>query len=80
MQRDFPQIYDDLLVKRNTNWMPHIKAMFKTVPIEFVLVGALHLAGDHSILKMLAEQGYQIEKLEKKRNITTGLKEISPNG
>ena len=63
MQRDFPQIYEDLLVKRNNNWMPQIREMFKTDEVEFVLVGALHLAGDHSVLKMLADEGYKVEKL-----------------
>lgn len=63
MQRDFPQIYEDLLVVRNTQWLPQLKKMLITPEVEFVLVGALHLSGDHSILKMLNDSGYKVEKI-----------------
>ena len=63
MQRDFPQIYDDLLVVRNNNWLPQIKKMLVTPEVEFILVGALHLSGDHSVLKMLSDAGYKIKQL-----------------
>lgn len=63
MQRDFPQIYEDLLVVRNTHWLPQLKKMLITPEVEFVLVGALHLSGDHSILKMLNDSGYKVEKI-----------------
>ena len=44
MQRDFPDIYHDLLTKRNSNWLPQIKQMLENEEVELVLVGALHLA------------------------------------
>ncbi|MDM7860272.1 TraB/GumN family protein [Alteromonas sp. ASW11-36] len=63
MKRDFPAVYKDLLVERNHNWIPQIKAMFNTPEIEFVLVGTLHLAGPDSVLTMLEQAGYTVEKL-----------------
>ena len=63
MKRDFPAVYQDLLVSRNNNWIPHIKAMFNTPEVEFVLVGTLHLAGPESVLTILEKDGYTIEKL-----------------
>ncbi|MFQ3191197.1 MAG: hypothetical protein ACI936_002334, partial [Paraglaciecola sp.] len=46
---DYPDIYQDLLVTRNINWLPKIVNMLSDQPIEFVLVGALHLAGPDSV-------------------------------
>ena len=60
---NYPQVYQDLLVSRNKRWMPQIKQMLNDEEVEFILVGALHLAGPDSVLTQLAEQGYTIEKL-----------------
>ena len=62
-KNDYPEVYHDLLVKRNNNWMPHIEKMLTDKPKEFVLVGALHLAGEDSVLTMLKNKGYTITKL-----------------
>ena len=63
IQQDFPELYQDLLVTRNNNWIPQMEAYFASEEIEFVLVGALHLAGDDSVLKTLETKGYKVEKL-----------------
>lgn len=55
--------YDQLLVQRNKNWLPQLAQMLETPEIELVLVGALHLSGDNSVLQLLREQGYQIKQL-----------------
>lgn len=60
---DYPVIYQNLLVTRNNNWLPQIVDMLNDSPIEFVLVGALHLSGPDSILTMLKSKGFKIEKL-----------------
>ncbi|MDP5029598.1 TraB/GumN family protein [Paraglaciecola sp.] len=60
---DYPQIYQDLLVDRNNNWFPKIEAMLNDEPVEFILVGGLHLAGPDSVLAKLAAKGYKIEQL-----------------
>ncbi|WP_339770667.1 TraB/GumN family protein [uncultured Paraglaciecola sp.] len=60
---DYGQIYQDLLVTRNANWMPQIEDMLKTSEVEFIMVGAMHLAGEDSVLTQLKAQGYSIEKL-----------------
>ncbi len=64
LERDFPRIYADLLVARNSAWMPQIEAMLKSRETEFVLVGALHLAGGDGLLARLAARGYAIEQLD----------------
>lgn len=60
---NYPQIYQDLLVSRNNLWMPKIIKMLNDKPVEYILVGAMHLAGPDSVLVKLAEQGYKVEKL-----------------
>lgn len=64
MQRDFPAIYQDMLVTRNQNWINQILEMAKTPEIEFVLVGALHLAGNDSVLAMLKQEGFNVTKVQ----------------
>ncbi len=63
LRRDFPRIHHALLVERNRAWMPQIEAMLNSPEIEFVLVGALHLAGRDGLLEQLAARGYAIEQL-----------------
>ncbi len=59
----FPDTYQTLIVKRNKAWVPQIEAMLRTKEIEMILVGALHLAGDESVLNKLKALGYEIEQL-----------------
>ena len=58
------QFYDTLLVQRNKNWLPHIVQMLETPEVEMVLVGALHLAGEHNVLQLLQQNGYSITQLQ----------------
>lgn len=62
MRRDFPKIYQQLLVDRNQNWLPKIEAMLRDPGTELVLVGALHLVGEEGVLRLLRDKGYQIEE------------------
>jgi len=63
-KKEFPEIYQSLLVDRNNAWLPKIEAMIKSREVEFVLVGALHLAGDDGLLSQLAARGYQVRQYE----------------
>ncbi len=63
-RNEFPAIHQALLVDRNNAWMPQIEAMLKTSEVEFVLVGALHLAGDDGLLSQLSARGYKVRKLQ----------------
>ena len=63
LKSDFPALYQSIIVDRNNSWMPQIEAILKTREVEFVLVGALHLAGDDGLLAQLASRGYKIQQL-----------------
>ena len=62
-KKDFPKVYQTLLVKRNNAWMPQIESLMKTPEIELVLVGAAHLVGEEGLLAQLKSKGYRIENL-----------------
>lgn len=57
----FPEVYDLLLVERNNKWVPEIEKMLATRDVEFILFGALHLAGEQGILAQLQARGYTVE-------------------
>ncbi len=63
MQKHFPKIYNDLLVRRNSNWLPQLEKMLSTETVEYVLVGTLHLVGKDGLLKLLEDKGYSVQQL-----------------
>jgi len=64
MQEEFPKRYQFILADRNDQWVAKIKPMLDSEEVEFLLVGALHLAGDHSVLTQLSNAGYKVEQLD----------------
>ncbi|WOD09383.1 TraB/GumN family protein [Marinomonas sp. GJ51-6] len=63
LKRDYPDVYESLLTKRNNLWMPQIETMLNNSQVEFIMVGAMHLAGSDSILKKLKNRGYEVKQL-----------------
>jgi uncharacterized protein YbaP (TraB family) len=62
-EKNYPQIYTDLVSDRNLLWIPQIETMLESKEVEFVLVGAMHLAGPDSVLLHLSKNGYRVDKL-----------------
>ena len=58
-----PELYDALLVQRNRNWVEPIKALRNEPGNHLVVVGAMHLIGDDSVLAMLADTGVESRQL-----------------
>nr|WP_269814632.1 TraB/GumN family protein [Bowmanella yangjiangensis] len=63
MRETHPKLYQSLLKARNDQWVPQLLSMLEDKPVELVLVGALHLAGDDGLLAQLSRQGVKVEKL-----------------
>lgn len=63
LAQDYPKMHQNLIVNRNNNWLPQLVSYFDTGEIEFVMVGAGHLVGEVGLLKLLAADGYKVEKL-----------------
>jgi hypothetical protein len=64
MRAKYPSILQDLLVSRNEAWLPKIEALLATPEVEFVLVGAGHLAGEEGLLARLRAHGYTLEQIK----------------
>jgi len=62
MEKSYPEIYQSLVLQRNKNWIPKIEAMLKNKDVEFILVGAAHLAGPEGLVAQLQSEGYKVEK------------------
>lgn len=63
MQKDYPNMYQQLLVQRNQQWMPKLVSAMKNDKTEMVLVGAAHLFGKDGLLAMLEAKGFTITQL-----------------
>jgi uncharacterized protein YbaP (TraB family) len=59
----FPDLYRTLIVDRNERWMPQLVELLAAPHDTLVIVGALHLIGDHSVIGLLEAQGYRVQRL-----------------
>jgi len=62
MKTQSPDIYDALLVKRNTDWADQIQTLLAGSGTAFIAVGAAHLAGEDSVQAILAKRGVTVER------------------
>lgn len=58
------EAYDALLVNRNRNWIPEIEAILNDPGVKFIAVGAGHLAGPDSVIRMLEDKGYKVATIQ----------------
>jgi len=52
-------VYNEMLVKRNQNWIAQMSEIMKKQST-FFAVGAAHLGGNEGVLRLLNAQGYQV--------------------
>ena len=57
-----PELYERLLVERNRNWVAPVERCMKEKSACFVVVGAAHLVGPHSLVALLQQKGYSVEQ------------------
>ena len=57
---DFPNLYRALVIDRNTRWLTELQALLDDGKSHLVVVGALHLVGDDSVIELLEEQGLSV--------------------
>jgi uncharacterized protein len=63
--QEMPEIYDALLVKRNTNWARKIDELVRgEAGTFFIAVGAAHLIGKDSVIEKLKPLGHPAERVE----------------
>ena len=59
---EFTQMMKELLLDRNASWIDEIEGMGKKGPA-FVAVGAMHLLGPGSVVDLLQQRGWKIERV-----------------
>ena len=64
MRKSSPKAFDAIIVVRNRNWAEEIDALMQAEGDYFIAVGAGHLAGDDSVVDMLQEKGYNVERVQ----------------
>jgi uncharacterized protein YbaP (TraB family) len=63
LRERYPTMYRELIVDRNTAWLPQLDTMLATPEIEFVLAGAGHMAGPDGLVARLRAQGCTVEQV-----------------
>ena len=58
-----PEVFEALLVTRNRAWIPQIESLLARDENALVVVGAGHLVGESSVIAMLRQAGYTVERL-----------------
>lgn len=58
----FPEIYDRLITQRNRDWLPRIEDLIKGGENVLVIVGAGHLVGSDSLVRLLKDRGHRLEQ------------------
>ena len=53
-----------MLIRRNRNWIRPIEALVDKEANYLVVVGAMHLVGDNSVVAMLEDNGWTVTQLE----------------
>ena len=61
--QETPLLFDALLTERNQNWVPKIIELSRQPGNYLVIVGAMHLVGDNSVLRMLDDRGIRSRQL-----------------
>lgn len=62
MKAEAPEVYEALLVRRNTDWADQIQTLLAGSGAAFIAVGAAHLAGDESVQSLLAQRGVTVAR------------------
>lgn len=60
MRKEAPELFDAILLRRNTKWVKQIDAMLKGSGTQFIAVGAAHLVGKDSVPDQLGKLGYKV--------------------
>jgi uncharacterized protein len=60
---DFPELYPELVTKRNAAWTDALEKLLKDGHRYLVVVGALHLVGRDSVIERLGARGHRVQRI-----------------
>lgn len=59
---DYPDLYRPLTIERNRKWLPALEALLDDEDDYLVVVGALHLVGEDSVIELLEKNGLKVRQ------------------
>jgi hypothetical protein len=62
MRKEAPELFDAILMRRNTSWVKQIDSLLKGSGTQFIAVGAAHLVGKDSVPEQLGKLGYKVQR------------------
>ena len=60
--REFPDLYESIVYRRNRAWVPQVEALLQGEEDVLVVVGALHLVGERGLIELLRRRGVRAER------------------
>jgi hypothetical protein len=60
---DFPELYAELVTKRNAAWTDALEKLLKDGHRYLVVVGALHLVGRDSVIERLGARRHRVQRV-----------------
>jgi uncharacterized protein YbaP (TraB family) len=60
--KDYPDLYDRLLIQRNKKWVEEIETLMRENKNILFVVGAGHLVGPESVVDLLQKRGYKVKQ------------------
>jgi uncharacterized protein len=60
---DFPELYPELVTKRNAAWTDALEKLLRDGHRYLVVVGALHLVGHDSVIERLGARGHRVQRI-----------------
>ena len=60
----FPELYDLLVTQRNQRWLGRLETLLSDEESYLVVVGALHLVGEGSVIERLGDRGFTVTPVE----------------
>jgi uncharacterized protein YbaP (TraB family) len=61
--RQYPEIYQAILVRRNENWVGQILQLLDDTQDYLIIVGAMHLVGDDGLPSLIQKKGLVVRQL-----------------
>lgn len=61
--KNYPRLYEVLVVERNKKWAERIEGLLKGEDNAMIIVGVAHLAGASSVIGLLRGRGYEVIKV-----------------
>jgi uncharacterized protein YbaP (TraB family) len=61
---EYPELFDELVDQRNKAWDRQLTKILRNGDQDYmVIVGAMHLLGEHGVIELLRQRGFKIQRL-----------------